>query len=70
MTRLKQRDLILKQRELQTVGSNLQKTISKCPPDTLGHWNARELTWHQNRPKTQNTSPNFGYMVQKCWTKV
>ena len=20
--------------------------------------------------KMQNTSPNFGYMVQKCWTKV
>ena len=28
------------------------------------------LAKYQNRPKTQNTSPNFGYMVQKCWTKV
>ena len=25
---------------------------------------------NENRPKLQNTSPNFGYMVQKCWTKV
>ena len=24
----------------------------------------------QNKPKLQNTSPTFGYMVQKCLTKV
>ena len=28
------------------------------------------LPKHQNRTKTQNTSPNFGYIVQKLWTKV
>ena len=25
---------------------------------------------NQYRPKLQNTSPNFGYMVQKCKTKL
>jgi hypothetical protein len=25
---------------------------------------------NQNRPKSQNTSPDFGYMVQKCKTKL
>ena len=28
------------------------------------------ITLAKYKPKTQNTSPNFGYMVQKCLTKV
>ena len=51
--------------------SSLQLVLAKFSKPL---WNAFGFqithSQNQNRPKSQNTSPDFGYMVQKCMTKL
>ena len=58
--------------KVNSVNLNLKSTIVKkqCVYYVRTIERLNTPSQNQNKPKMQNMSPNFGYMVQKCQTKV